>query len=52
MTVYGKNDKNLFWSIKSSGETILNKLKSEDFLTSLSTHYFSTLYKETLYRDI
>ena len=36
--------KNLFWSIKNSGE-ILNKLKSRDFLaSSLSTYDFSTLY--------
>ena len=39
-----KNDKNLFWSIKNSGE-ILNKLKSRGFLASgLSTYDFSTLY--------
>ena len=46
-TVYernGKNGKNLFWSIKNSGE-ILNKLKSRGFLASgLSTYVFSTLY--------
>ena len=43
-TVYGRNGKNLFWSIKNSGE-ILNKLKSRDFLASgLSTYDFSTLY--------
>ena len=36
--------KNLFWSIKNSGE-ILNKLKSIGFLASgLSTYDFSTLY--------
>ena len=36
--------KNLFWSIKYSGE-ILNKLKSRGFLASgLSTYDFSTLY--------
>ena len=36
--------KNLFWSIKNSGE-ILNKLKSRGFLASgLSTYDFSTLY--------
>ena len=29
-TVYERNGKNLFWSIKNSGE-ILNKLKSRDF---------------------
>ena len=37
-------EKNLFWSIKNSGE-ILNKLKSRGFLASgLSTYDFSTLY--------
>ena len=36
--------KNLFWSIKNSGE-ILDKLKGRDFnATSLSTYDFSTLY--------
>ena len=39
-----RNDNNLFWSIKNSGE-ILNKLKSRGFLASgLSTYDFSTLY--------
>ena len=39
-----RNCKNLFWSIKNSGE-ILNKLKSRGFLASgLSTYDFSTLY--------
>ena len=43
-TVYGRNCKKLFWSIKNSGE-ILNKLKSKGFLaSSLSTYDFSTLY--------
>ena len=43
-TVYERNGKNLFWSIKNSGE-ILNKLKSTGFLASgLSTYDFSTLY--------
>ena len=43
-TVCEKNGKNLFWSIKNSGE-ILNKLKSRGFLASgLSTYDFSTLY--------
>ena len=37
--VYERNDKKIFWSIKSSGE-ILNKLKSR----GLSTYDFSTLY--------
>ena len=36
--------KNLFWSIKNSGE-ILDKLKARDFnATILSTYDFSTLY--------
>ena len=44
ITVYERNGKNLFWSIKNSGE-ILNKLKSRGFLeSSLSTYDFSTLY--------
>ena len=43
-TVYERNGKKLFWSIKSSG-TILNKLKSRGFIASgLSTYAFSTLY--------
>ena len=43
-TVYQRNGKKLFWSIKNSGE-ILNKLKSRGFLASgLSTYVFSTLY--------
>ena len=43
-TFYERNGKNLFWSIKNSGE-ILNKLKSRGFLASgLSTYDFSTLY--------
>ena len=43
-TVYERNGKNLFWSIKNSGE-VLNKLKSRGFLASgLSTYDFSTLY--------
>ena len=42
--VYGRNGRNLFWSIKYSGE-ILNKLKSRGFLASgLSTYDFSTLF--------
>ena len=42
--VYERNGKNLFWSIKNSGE-ILNKLKSRGFQASgLSTYDFSTLY--------
>ena len=39
-TVYERNVKNLFWSIKYSGE-ILNKLMSRGFL---SIYDFSTLY--------
>ena len=43
-TVYERSGKNLFWSIKNSGE-VLNKLKSRGFrATSLSTYDFSTLY--------
>ena len=43
-TVYDRNSKKLFWSIKNSGE-ILNKLFSRGFLASgLSTYDFSTLY--------
>ena len=43
-TIYERNGKNLFWSIKNSGE-ILNKLKSRGFLASgLSTYDFPTLY--------
>ena len=42
--VYERSGKNLFWSIKNSGE-VLNKLKSRGFrATSLSTSDFSTLY--------
>ena len=42
--VFERSCKNLFWSIKNSGE-ILDKLKSRDFnVTSLSTYDFSTLY--------
>ena len=41
--VYEKSGKNLFWSIKNSGE-VLNKLKSRGFpATSLSACDFSTL---------
>ena len=43
-TVYERNGKKIFWSIKNSGE-ILIKLKSRGFLAScLSTYDFSTLY--------
>ena len=42
--VYERSGKNLFWSIKKSGE-VLNKLKSRGFrVTSLSTYDISTLY--------
>ena len=42
-TVYERNGKKLFWSIKNSGE-ILNELKSGGFLAiALSTYDFSTL---------
>ena len=42
--VYERTGKNLFWSIKKSGE-ILDKLKARDFnATNLSTYDFSTLY--------
>ena len=42
--VYERSSKNLFWSIKNSGE-ILDKLKARDFnATSLSSYDFSTLY--------
>ena len=41
---YERSSKNLFWSIKNSGE-VLNKLKSRGFrATSLSTYDFSTHY--------
>ena len=42
--VYERSGKNLFWSLKHSGE-VLNKLKSRGFrATSLSTYDLSTLY--------
>ena len=42
--VYERSSKNLFWSIKHSGE-ILDKLKARDLnKASLSTYDFSTLY--------
>ena len=42
--VYERSGKNLFWSIKNSGE-ILDKLKAIDFnANSLSTNDLSTLY--------
>ena len=43
-TVYERNGKKIFWSIKNSGE-ILNKFISKGFLASgLSKYDFSTLY--------
>ena len=51
-TVYERNGKKLFWSIKNSGE-ILNKLKSRGFLASgLSTYDSSTLYTTLPYNLI
>ena len=42
-TVFDRNGKNLFWSVKNSDE-ILNILKSKGFLASgVSTYEFSTL---------
>ena len=42
--VYERSGKNLFWSIKNSGD-ILDKFKAEDFNASgLSTYDFSTIY--------
>ena len=49
--VYERSGKNLFWSIKNSGE-VLNKLKSRGFrATSLSTYDFSTLYTTFLIKE-
>ena len=43
-TVYERSGKNVFWSIKNSGE-VLSKLKDIGYqATSLSTYDFSTLY--------
>ena len=43
-TVFERNGKKLFWSVKNSGE-ILNKFKSKGFLASgVSTYDFCTLY--------
>ena len=40
---YGNSGKNLFWSIKKSGE-VLNKLKCKDFhVSTVSSYDFSTL---------
>ena len=42
--VYERSGKNLFWSIKDSGET-LDKIQARDFnAKSLSTYDFFTLY--------
>ena len=42
-TVYERSRKNMFWSIKNSGE-VLSKLESRGFrATGLSTYTFSTL---------
>ena len=42
--IYERSGKNLFWSIKNSGD-ILDKLTARDFnATSLSAYDFSTLY--------
>ena len=50
--VYERSGKNLFLSIKKSGE-ILEKLKARDFnATSLSTYEFSTLYTTLPYNLI
>ena len=50
--VYGRSGKNLFWSIKNSGE-ILDRLKARDFnMTSLSTYDFSTLYTTLTHNSI
>ena len=51
-TVYERNGKKLFWSIKNSSE-ILNKLRHRCFLASgLSTYDFSTLYTTLPYNLI
>ena len=51
-TVYERNGKTLFWSIKNSGE-ILDKLKSRGFLaSSLSTYDFSSLYTTLIHNLI
>ena len=49
---YMRTGKNLFWSIKKSGE-ILDKLKVRDFnATSLSTSDFSTLYTTLPHKNL
>ena len=48
LKTYERSGKNLFWSIKNSGE-VLNKLKLRDFkASSLSTYDFSTSYTTLL----
>ena len=48
-TVYERSKKNIFWSIKNSGQ-VLSKLKSRGFrATSLTTYDFSTLYTTLLH---
>ena len=50
--VYERSRKNLFWSIRNSGE-ILEKLKARDFnAVSLSTYDFSTLYSTLSHNSI
>ena len=53
-TLYERSFKNLFWTIKNSGE-VLCKLKARDFnATSLPTYDFATLYTtlpHNLYKD-
>ena len=50
--VYERSGKNLFWSIRHSGE-VLNKLKSRGFrATSLSTYDFSTLFTTLSHNSI
>ena len=50
--VYERSGKNLFWSIKNSGE-ILDKLTARDFnATSLSTYDYPTLYTTLLHNLI
>ena len=50
--VYERSSKNLFWSIKNSGE-ILIYFKARDFnATCLSTYVFSTLYASLPHNSI
>ena len=51
-TVYERSRKNMFWSMKNSGE-VLSKLNSRGFCaTCLSTYDFSTLYTTLLHNLI